>query len=183
MNTYTDLINRRATNTESDECYTPEDQIIPLLKYLDKEKTYYEATSGKSSSILRGFTKHGYNMVGSGSRDFFDCGRSDIFDGVITNPPYSKKDQFLEHCYSLGKPFALLLPVTSFQGLKRGQMFMDKGMSSLVYNNRIDFTGKGAPTFGNAWFIWGFMPPNQIHWVDNPVSGRKKKSIDIGIEN
>ena len=30
---YTKLINRRATNEASDECYTPEDQIIPLLKY------------------------------------------------------------------------------------------------------------------------------------------------------
>ena len=31
---------------------TSEDQMLPLLKYLDKEKTYYEATSGKSSSIV-----------------------------------------------------------------------------------------------------------------------------------
>ena len=52
-------------------------------------------------------------------------------------------------------------------------------MSALVYNYRIDFTGKGSPTFGNAWFIWGFMPPNQIHWVDNPVAGKTKKGIDI----
>ena len=179
---YTELINRRATNEASDECYTPEDQILPLLKYLDKDKTYYEATSGKSSSIVSGFNKYGYNIVGSNDRDFFDCTRDDVYDGVITNPPYSKKDQFIEHCYSLDKPFALLLPVTSFQGAKRGKMFMDKGMSALVYNFRIDFTGKGSPTFGNAWFIWGFMPPNQIHWVDNPVSGRVKKAIDIGVE-
>ena len=56
---YTELINRRATNEASDECYTPEDQILPLLKYLDKDKTYYEATSGKSSSIVSDST----NMV------------------------------------------------------------------------------------------------------------------------
>ena len=138
-----------------------------MYKRQDKDSTYYEATSGKSSNILSGFKKHGYNIVSSDGRDFFDCSRSDIYDGVITNPPYSKKDKFLEHCYELGKPFALLLPVTSFQGSKRGKMFMEKGMSALVYNNRIDFTGKGSPTFGNAWFIWGFMPPNQIYWVDN----------------
>ena len=83
--TYSDLINRRATNVESDECYTPEDQVLPLLKYLDKEKTYYEATSGKSSSIVSGFNKYGYNIVGSNDRDFFDCTRNDIYDGVITN--------------------------------------------------------------------------------------------------
>lgn len=171
---YTNLIQRRATNAESDECYTPEDQILPLLKYLDKDKTYYEATAGKSSSILSGFDAYGYSIVGSGGRDFFDCVESDCFDGVITNPPYSKKDQFLKHCYAMGKPFALLLPVTSFQGKGRGKMFMEMGMSALVYNNRIDFTGKGSPTFGNAWFMHGFMPPNTIHWVDNPVAGKKR---------
>ena len=125
----------------------------------------------KVQAFLEDFNKYGYNMVGSGSRDFFDCGRDDIFDGVITNPPYSKKDQFIEHCYSLDKPFALLLPVTSFQG-KRGQMFMDKGMSALVYNNRIDFTGKGHPHL-EMLGLYGVLCPNQIHWVDNPVSGRK----------
>ena len=68
---YTELIKRRATNEESDECYTPNDQVFPLLKYLDKDSTYYEATSGKSSNILSGFRKHGYNIVSSDDRDFF----------------------------------------------------------------------------------------------------------------
>lgn len=166
-----EVVKRIATNAESDECYTPSDQVIPLLEYLDKDKTYYEATSGKSSNILEGFHKNGYAMVGSGDTDFLDCTENDIYDGVITNPPYSLKDKFIEHCYSLGKPFALFLPVAAFQGAKRGQMFMDYGMSALVYNYRVDFTGGGAPHFGNAWFIHGFLPPNTIYWANNP---RKK---------
>ena len=48
--------------------------------------------------------------------DFFDCASDDVYDGVITNPPYSLKDKFIEHCYELDKPFALLLPVTAIQG-------------------------------------------------------------------
>ena len=173
-NTYTDLIKKRnhaggkALNYEaSDECYTPSEQILPLLKYLDKDKTYYEATSGKSNLIVEGFERYGYNIIPSEGKDFFDCEPDDVHDGIITNPPYSIKDKFIEHCYALGKPFALLLPVTSFQGSKRGKMFIEHGMSTLVYNNRIDFTGKGGPTFGNAWFMWGIIPPNTIYWVDN----------------
>ena len=162
------ILKQLSNTAESDECYTPSDQVIPLLEYLDKDKTYYEATSGKSSNILDGFHKYGYNMVGSDDRDFFDCKRGDVYDGVITNPPYSLKDKFIRHCYDLGKPFALFLPVASFQGKRRGQMFMDYGMSALVYNNRVDFTGGGSPMFGNAWFIHGFLPPNTIYWVNNP---------------
>ena len=50
-------------------------------------------------------------------------------------------------------------------------MFMEYGMSALVYNNRVDFTGNGSPPFGNAWFLHGFLPPNTIYWVNNPKKG------------
>jgi hypothetical protein len=163
-----DALRQIGRNAASDECYTPQNQVSPLLEYLDKSKTYYEATSGKSSAILQGFTDSGFNMIGSEGKDFFDCNRDDVHDGIVTNPPYSIKDKFIEHCYGLGKPFALLLPVAAFQGGKRGGMFMRNGMSALVYNNRIDFTGKKSPHFGVAWFIHGFLPPNQIYWVNNP---------------
>ena len=161
-----------------DECYTPKDQVLPLLEYLDKDKTYYEATSGISSQIVDGFKKYEYNIVPSENRDFFTCGADDVYDGVVTNPPYSTKDRFIEYCYKLGKPFALFLPVASMQGGKRGQMFMEHGMSCLVYNYRVDFTGGGSPPFGNAWFMWGFdsMPPNTIRWVNNP---KHRSSTDV----
>lgn len=180
MKTYTELVSSLGRNAESDECYTPVDQVLPLLPYLDETKTYYEATSGISSNLIEGFNKYGYNIKGSNGKNFFETTSDDVFDGVITNPPYSKKDDFIEHCYSLKKPFALLLPVAAFQGGRRGRMFMEHGMSALVYNNRVDFTGKKSPTFGNAWFMWGFdtLPPNTIHWVDNPKIGKK-----INVEN
>ena len=54
-------------------------------------------------------------------------------------------------------------------------MFIEHGMSTLVYNNRVDFTGSGNPTFGNAWFMWGIIPSNTIYWVDNPKNGQPKK--------
>jgi len=171
------MIKRTSRNAESDECYTPADQVIPLLEYLDKSKTYYEATSGISSNVIEGFHKHGYNMVGSQGKNFFDCTSDDVYDGIITNPPYSLKDKFIEHCYSLKKPFALFLPVASFQGGKRGQMFMDYGMSTLVYNHRVDFTGGGAPHFGNAWFMHGILPPNTIYWANNPKMLSKRKDV------
>jgi len=161
------LVQQLCTTEEGDECYTPVSQVSPLLKYLDKDLTYYEATSDISSSIVEGFSVEGYNIVGSSGKDFFECTPDDVYDGVITNPPYSKKDDFIEHCYKLGKPFALFLPVAAFQGKRRGQMFMDYGMSALVYNNRVDFTGGGAPHFGNAWFMHKILPPNTIHWVNN----------------
>lgn len=99
---------------------------------------------------------------------FFECGVDDVYDGIVTNPPYSKKDEFLRHCYDLGKPFALLLPVAASQGQKRGKWFKELGISMLVYNRRVDFTGKGAPPFGVAWFMGnGMCEPGRIWFVEN----------------
>ena len=164
--------------TNYDECYTPCDQVLPLLDYLDKNKTYYEATSGFSSQIVDGFKKYEYNIMPSGDKDFFDCSVNDIQDGIVTNPPYSIKDKFIKHCYELGKPFALFLPVASMQGGKRGQMFMEYGMSCLVYNYRVDFTGGGWPPFGNAWFLhgWEILLPCIVRWVHKP---KHRSSTDV----
>ena len=153
------MLVKTSNNPKSDECYTPPEAVEPLLKYLDRSKVWYEATSGISKSIVECMRGAGFDCRESGG-DFF--GTLDVFDGVVTNPPYSKKDKFLSKCYDLGKPFALLLPVSSIQGQRRGKMFEQNGVDLLVLNSRIDFTGKGAPHFGVAWFTWGILPDRLI---------------------
>lgn len=169
MGNYAEFIGRLGTNEESDECYTPHDAMNPLLPFIDSSKTWYEATSDKSSKIVESLTASNIDIRSSVGRDFFDCSEEDIFDGVITNPPYSKKTEFLEHCFRLRKPFALLLPVAAIQSQKRGSLFIEHGISLLVYNRRVDFTGKKAPPFGVAWFMGnGFArEENKLYFADN----------------
>lgn len=38
------------------------------------------------------------------------------YDLIITNPPYSFKDQFLKRAFELDKPFMMLLPITTLEG-------------------------------------------------------------------
>ena len=140
-------------NEQADETYTPKDSVKHLLPFINKKLTWYEATSGKSTAIVDSLTDLGVSIFGSNGRDFFECTSFDVFDGIITNPPYSKKDKFIEHAYNLGKPFAFLLPVAAFQGKARGKLFKKYGISALVYNSRVDFTGKKSPPFGVAWFM------------------------------
>lgn len=153
----------RATTKESDECYTPWKVTEALLPFVDKTKRWYEATSGISSKIVDCLLTHGYKVEPSLGKDFLSCNEEDIYDGVITNPPFSKKDAFIRKCYELNKPFALLLPVNSFQGKARGRLFMENGISALVLNSRPDFTGGKSPHFGVAWFMGnGFAEQNRV---------------------
>lgn len=153
------MLHRTATNKASDECYTPPAAILPIMKYLDPSMTYYEATSGGSAQMIHTMRWGGFE-ISEARGDFFNA---DITEDVIfTNPPFSDKDKWLRRCYDLGKPFALLLPVSSIQGGKRGAMFDRHGLDLLVLNERVDFTGKKSPHFGVAWFTWGILPERLI---------------------
>ncbi len=153
------MLGKTGNNTNSDECYTPSEAVLPLLKYLNKDKVYYEATSGTSKSIVNCMRDNGYQCEES-TFNFFD--NPHLWDGIITNPPYSIKDKFIEKCYATGKPFALLLPVSAIQGIKRGAIFNKHGVELLVLNKRIDFTGGGSPHFGVAWFCHDILPQSLI---------------------
>jgi hypothetical protein len=155
------MLNKTGNNEKSDECYTPESALIPLLQYLNKDKIYYDCTSGISSNIINFFNEKEFTCKSSMNRDFLTDSFND-YDIIITNPPYSKKDKFIEKCYESGKPFALLLPVSALQGQNRGKMFGENGIEILALNKRIDFTGKGSPHFGVAWFCYKILPERLI---------------------
>jgi len=68
---------------------------------------------------------------------------------IVTNPPYSKKAQFLRRANELGMPFAFLLPVTALGSRKCQRELEDAQIIFLA--RRVDFTGKGRPWFPVCW--------------------------------
>lgn len=85
------------------------------------------------------------------------------FDIIITNPPYSLKDEFLKKCYEYGKPFALLLPITALEGVERGKMFREHGVELLVLDKRCDFLdNKKSNWFNTSWFCHNVLPQQLI---------------------
>ena len=151
------MLQKTGNNEQSDECYTPIEAIKPLLSVLPRDMVYYDCTSGISSNIVDYLNNNGFTCKASKGSDFLVDTYND-YDCIITNPPYSKKDKFIQKCYELKKPFALLLPVSSLQGMYRGSAFSRNGIELLVLNRRIDFTGKKAPHFGVAWFCKDILP-------------------------
>jgi len=93
---------------------------------------------------------------------------SSKFDCIVTNPPFSIKGMFIERCYQLGKPFALLMPLTALEGEKR-QQFWRKGLQLIIPNKRYNFegpSGKGKGSwFATAWFTWGLNLPKDLNFI------------------
>ena len=152
-----------------DNFQTPPEALDPLLPYLKRDWTIWEPSCGEGNLVNRlndeGFDTFGTDIIAPWHQDFFDPPPLP-FDAIVTNPPFSCKGEFMQHCYDLGKPFALLLPLTTFDSAKRQKLFMRYGIEVIFMPKRISFktpSGKGSGSwFMTAWFCWGFDLPEQL---------------------
>ena len=143
---------------------TPEEAVLPLAFYLWKAeiKTVWEPAAG-DGSIVRVLSKHGFNVIFSdiaSGFDFLSRNPDFEFDAIVTNPPFSKRIEFLRRAYELGKPFALLMP-TIFT-VQQGQLFKKNGIELLVITKRLKFVKRGekatSAPFSAAWFCYKILP-------------------------
>ena len=149
---------------------TPPSALDPLIPYLDKNKTIWECASGKGYLANR-LKQEGFKVIATDIITGFDFLTKEPdfdFDIIITNPPYSKKYEFLKKAYELNKSFAFLLPLTTFEGKKRQALFNKYGIEILLLKKRINFitpSGRGTSWFATAWFCWHLLP-QQINFSE-----------------
>ncbi len=154
-------------NPKNDELYTPPEAIYPLIKYLPpKPYTVWECTDYGDSNISKILTDYGYRVISTHKNkgfDFLTDKPQFDFDIIITNPPYSLKNQFLKRAYQIGKPFCFLLPITTLEGKFRGNLFRQYGVEVLVLDKRINFMqNKKNVWFNTSWFCWKVLPEKLI---------------------
>lgn len=147
-----------------DELYTPEYAVKPLLKYLKPNSWILCPFDDHSSNYVKVLVENGHTVIYShqwDNKDFFNYTETEIanIDYIISNPPYSVKDKVLEKLYELGKPFAMLLPISTLEGVKRNEMFNKYGVELLVLDKRINFMeGNGkASYFNTSYFCWNVL--------------------------
>lgn len=156
------------TTASGDEMYTPFYAVAPLVKYLKYSgyKTIWCPFDEEWSAYVQTFREEGFNVIRSSlseGKDFFQYEPNEPYDVIVSNPPFSKKDEVLRRLDKLGKPFAVLLPLNSLQGKSRFEIFK-KGIQVLVFDQRIGFhTPKNMVTpiegspFASAYFCRNFL--------------------------
>lgn len=139
-----------------DELYTPPYAIHPLIKYIPRDiKKVWCPFDKEDSEYVKILKENGFEVIFSHIEDdknFFEYEPED-YDMIISNPPYSIKKDVLKRCYSLNKPFALLLPITSLEGIYHSKMFRENGIGAVILDKRIDFNGKGKCWFNTSYLI------------------------------
>lgn len=146
-----------------DSCQTPPEALDPLLPYVPREWAIWEPAAGEGL-LVDGLYDAGFAHVRASDiltgHNFFQFIPA-TWDCLITNPPYSIKYKWLERCYALRKPFALLLPVETLGAKTAQALFREHGVEIIFMDQRINFKmpyagwqGGGAQ-FPTAWFTWG----------------------------
>jgi 23S rRNA G2445 N2-methylase RlmL len=149
-------------NRIRDEVYTPPEAIVPLIPHLDSQWTIWELSEA-TGNISRVLKSYHFEVIGTN----YDCllYSPNYFDAIVSNPPYSIKTKILRRCYELGKPFALLLPMTALEGAERQQLYSKYGLQIILLNKRVKFeifSGKQNPWFATAWFTNGLKLTRDI---------------------
>lgn len=141
----------------NDELYTPVEAIKPIMKYLNKDWTYWECTDYGKSNITKMLKLGGYKVVSTKKQDlnFLTDKPNFAFDCIITNPPYSLKDEFLTKAYEYNKPFMFLLPITAIEGVERNKLYREYGLELIVLDRRINYMKtKKNNWFNTSWFCY-----------------------------
>jgi hypothetical protein len=151
-----------------DRCQTPAYGVIPIVGAIPghpSNSVIWEPAAGEGY-MARALESYGWRVIGTSietGQDFFDYVPDEPWDVIITNPPYSLKPEWIERCFILGRPWALLLPVTAL-GNKAVQNALAKydNVAATFFYPRIDFKmpekgwdGKGSH-FSTFWLSWGF---------------------------
>jgi hypothetical protein len=135
---------------KNDEWYTTKETVnlmFDLLAIPNAAKVICPFDTDKSNFVVEGIAR-GYEML-YGMRDWLS-GNYD-YDYLITNPPYSIKDDVIEKCLVSGKPSALVLPIDSMGGKRRHGLYKKYGYPTIYMpTKRINYISvDGLHTKGN----------------------------------
>ena len=153
---------------KNDECMTPKYAVIPIVKYLPKDKIIWCPFDKEDSEFAITLKEQGYNVVIShidDGKDFYTY-EPEKWDIIVSNPPFTNKRKIFERALSFNKPFALIMSNTWFNDSAPKQLFSEKDLQLLMFDKRIKFSNNGIVnnkiTFSSSYFCYDLLPKQII---------------------
>jgi len=165
---------------------TPECATLALLRVEQLPKRIWEPACGRGA-IVRVLRAHGHEVLAS---DLIDYGDPTCFyrrdfllehklpkccECILTNPPFSLAEEFVEHALELC-PHVIMLLRLAFLESERRSRILDTGSLARIHvfrrrlpmMHRDSWTGpKASSAMAFAWFVWdrGHIGPATINRV------------------
>ena len=146
--------------SKMDEYFTPSYAVYPIMKRLKSGATVWCPFDTRDSEYVKVLSKNGFQVIYGHiqtGQDFFQTPVPKC-DYVVSNPPYSMKNEVLRRLYEIGKPFAMLI---NFQGIfdsrERFQMFKERQVEMLWLNPRVDYIAGDGKSLHGVPFQSGYL--------------------------
>jgi len=148
---------------KNDECYTPIEGVLPIIKYIPKDKIIWCPFDMEDSNFVKEISKTNKVIKShiAGGKDFFEY-EPDNWDILISNPPFTDKRKYFERALIFNKPFALLMSLTWLNDAAPKQLFFKKDLQLLMFDKRMKFNNINKITFSSAYFCYNFLPKQII---------------------
>lgn len=88
-----------------DEQYTPRHAVLPIIKFLPRHAVVWCPFDTENSEFVIALKEAGHEVVFSHiftGQDFFEY-EPPKWDMIVSNPPFSRKQQVVERCLALGQ--------------------------------------------------------------------------------
>lgn len=192
-------VNRGGDPTQSqpmDRCYTPGYALDPLRPFLRRSWRIWEPAAGRGH-LVRELRRTGFDVVATELAlldptervcgpeigygiDFFTS-LAQSFGVIVTNPPYSIKPEWIQRCYQVGRPFALLVPVETIGSNQVQRMMESYGAELLLLDKRVNFHmpnkgDGGSAQFPVLWFCWRLLPQPIVY---GRITRRKDEQLQM----
>ena len=124
----------------------------------------------KESRIVEVLRSYGYSVLTShikDGKDFLKYKPTERYDLIVTNPPFSIKNKFLQRAFDLQTPFMFLLPITTLEGVRRNKMFKENVIQLLIPNWRFNFISEksSGAWFQTSWFTYGLGLEKDLNFI------------------
>lgn len=101
----------------------------------------------------KGIKVDGIDLLYDSKQNFFNW--QGFVDLIITNPPYTKAQSFIEYAKPRCNTLILLLRINFLASMKRHSFWDDHKPDTLfVLSKRPSFDGNGTDMTEYAWFVW-----------------------------
>lgn len=154
---------------KNDECLTPDYGVRPIIKYIPKNAVVWCPFDTEESEFVKQIRANGnkviYSHISNG-QDFYTWEPKERWDCIVSNPPFTAKRQIFERALSFNKPFALIMSNTWLNDAAPKQLFKEKDLQLLMFEQRMKFLNNGEVqnkiTFSSSYFCYNFLPKQII---------------------
>lgn len=164
---------------KSDFYPTPAEVTQALLDFLDLPRgtVIWEPACGENH-MVDVITANGFYVIGTDletGTDYLTAERQEC-DWIITNPPFTLADRFIERSIGHGRPFAMLLKSQYWHARKRLELFHAYPPSAVCpLTWRPDFLfkekGRGSPLMDVCWVVWNGDHNTRYIPLKKPMKG------------